>query len=69
MEVILIGGEVFLCFDWLEIVKVIIDVGMMCSMIIGGFGIIFDIVCWMKEVGIRVVLVFVDGLEGIYDCF
>ena len=66
-EVTLIGGEAFLRPDWLEIAKAITDAGMMCSMTTGGFGITLDTARRMKEAGIRVVSVSVDGLEATHD--
>ncbi|MGK7923573.1 MAG: nif11-class peptide radical SAM maturase 3 [Trichodesmium sp.] len=66
-EVTLIGGEAFLRPDWLEIAKAITDAGMKCGMTTGGFGITLDTARRMKEAGIRVVSVSVDGLEETHD--
>lgn len=66
-EVTLIGGEAFLRPDWLEIAKAITDAGMKCGMTTGGFGITLDTARRMKEAGIRVVSVSVDGLEATHD--
>ena len=66
-EVTLIGGEAFLRPDWLEIAKAITDAGMVCGMTTGGFGISLETARRMKEAGIRVVSVSVDGLEATHD--
>ena len=66
-EVTLIGGEAFLRPDWLEIAKAITDAGMKCGMTTGGYGITLDTARRMKEAGIRVVSVSVDGLEATHD--
>lgn len=66
-EVTLIGGEAFLRPDWLEIAKAITDAGMHCGMTTGGFGITLDTARRMKEAGIKVVSVSVDGLEETHN--
>lgn len=66
-EVTIIGGEAFLRPDWLEIAKAITDAGMICGMTTGGFGITLDTALKMKDAGIRVVSVSVDGLEATHD--
>jgi len=66
-EVTLIGGEAFLRPDWLEIAKAITEAGMICGMTTGGFGITLDTAKKMKEAGIKVVSVSVDGLEATHD--
>ncbi|MDJ0729008.1 MAG: nif11-class peptide radical SAM maturase 3 [Crocosphaera sp.] len=66
-EVTLIGGEAFLRSDWLEIAQAITKAGMVCGMTTGGFGITLDTACRMKEAGIQVVSVSVDGLEETHD--
>ncbi|MFB2978212.1 nif11-class peptide radical SAM maturase 3 [Microseira sp. BLCC-F43] len=66
-EVTLIGGEAFLRPDWLEIAKAITQAGMVCGMTTGGFGINLDTARRMKEAGIQVVSVSVDGLEATHD--
>ncbi len=66
-EVTLIGGEAFLRPDWLEIAKAITEAGMLCGMTTGGFGISLDTARRMKEAGIKVVSVSVDGLEETHD--
>lgn len=66
-EVTLIGGEAFLRPDWLEIAKAITDAGMHCGMTTGGFGITLDTAHRMKDAGIGVVSVSVDGLEATHD--
>ncbi|MBN3906104.1 MAG: nif11-class peptide radical SAM maturase 3 [Nostoc sp. NMS1] len=66
-EVTLIGGEAFLRPDWLEIAKAITDAGMLCGMTTGGYGITLETAHRMKEAGIGVVSVSVDGLEATHD--
>lgn len=66
-EVTLIGGEAFMRPDWLEIASAITSAGMICGMTTGGFGITLDTARRMKEAGIRVVSVSVDGLEATHD--
>lgn len=66
-EVTLIGGEAFLRPDWLEIARAITDAGMHCGMTTGGFGISLDTAKRMKEAGIKVVSVSVDGLEETHN--
>lgn len=66
-EVTIIGGEAFLRPDWLEIAQAITKAGMLCGMTTGGFGITLDTAKQMKDAGIRVVSVSVDGLEATHD--
>jgi nif11-class peptide radical SAM maturase 3 len=66
-EVTIIGGEAFLRPDWLEIASAITKAGMVCGMTTGGFGITLDTARRMKEAGIQVVSVSVDGLEATHD--
>ena len=66
-EVTLIGGEAFLRPDWLEIASAITQAGMLCGMTTGGYGITLDTARKMKEAGIKVVSVSVDGLEATHD--
>lgn len=66
-EVTLIGGEAFLRPDWLEIAQAITQAGMLCGITTGGFGISLDTAQRMKEAGISVVSVSVDGLEATHD--
>jgi nif11-class peptide radical SAM maturase 3 len=66
-EVTIIGGEAFLRPDWLEIAQAITKAGMLCGMTTGGYGITLDTARRMKDAGIRVVSVSVDGLEATHD--
>ena len=66
-EVTLIGGEAFLRPDWLDIAQAITQAGMVCGMTTGGYGITLDTARRMKEAGIKVVSVSVDGLEATHD--
>ncbi|MHC5831476.1 MAG: radical SAM protein, partial [Nostoc sp.] len=63
-EVTIIGGEAFLRPDWLEIAQAITSSGMLCGMTTGGYGITLETAQRMKEAGISVVSVSVDGLEA-----
>ncbi|MEM8780288.1 MAG: nif11-class peptide radical SAM maturase 3 [Cyanobacteria bacterium P01_G01_bin.49] len=66
-EVTLIGGEAFLRPDWLEIAQAVTQAGMICGMTTGGYGITLETAHRMKEAGIKVVSVSVDGLEETHD--
>ncbi|MDF5725632.1 MAG: nif11-class peptide radical SAM maturase 3 [Rhizonema sp. PD37] len=66
-EVTIIGGEAFLRPDWLEIASAITKAGMICGMTTGGYGITQETAYRMKEAGIRVVSVSIDGLEATHD--
>lgn len=66
-EVTLIGGEAFMRPDWLEIAQTITQAGMICGMTTGGFGIGLETAQKMKDAGIQVVSVSVDGLEATHD--
>ncbi|ACK66689.1 Radical SAM domain protein [Rippkaea orientalis PCC 8801] len=66
-EVTIIGGEAFLRPDWLEIAQAITKAGMICGMTTGGYGITLETAHRMKEAGIKVVSVSVDGLEETHD--
>ncbi|MBW4641953.1 MAG: nif11-class peptide radical SAM maturase 3 [Goleter apudmare HA4340-LM2] len=66
-EVTIIGGEAFLRPDWLEIAQAITQAGMLCGMTTGGYGITLDTARRMKDAGIGVVSVSVDGLEATHD--
>jgi nif11-class peptide radical SAM maturase 3 len=66
-EVTLIGGEAFMRPDWLEIAQAITEAGMICGMTTGGFGISQETAQKMKDAGIQVVSVSVDGLEATHD--
>ena len=66
-EVTLIGGEAFLRNDWLEIAAAITQAGMVCGMTTGGYGITLETARQMKEAGIKVVSVSVDGLQETHN--
>jgi nif11-class peptide radical SAM maturase 3 len=66
-EVTLIGGEAFMRSDWLDIATAITKAGMICGMTTGGFGISLETARRMKDAGIQVVSVSVDGLEATHD--
>jgi radical SAM protein with 4Fe4S-binding SPASM domain len=66
-EVALIGGEAFLRPDWLCLADAITRAGMLCSMVTGGFGISAATAQRMKDAGIALVSVSIDGLENTHD--
>jgi radical SAM protein with 4Fe4S-binding SPASM domain len=66
-EVTLLGGEAFLRRDWLEIASAVVASGMRCTMTTGGWGITPAMAGRMKEAGIALVAVSVDGLERTHD--
>lgn len=66
-EVSIIGGEAFLRPDWLEIARAITEANMLCTMVTGGYGITLNTARQMKEAGIRLVSVSIDGLEATHD--
>lgn len=66
-EVTLIGGEAFMRPDWLTIASAIALAGMRCTMTTGGFGISLEMAQRMKDAGIALVAVSVDGLEATHD--
>ena len=66
-EVTLIGGEAFLRNDWLEIATAITQAGMVCGMTTGGYGITLETARHMKEAGIKVVSVSIDGLQETHN--
>ncbi|WP_125783139.1 radical SAM/SPASM domain-containing protein [Pseudoalteromonas rubra] len=66
-EVTLIGGEAFMRPDWLMIAAEITRLGMTASMTTGGYGISLGTAKRMKEAGIGVVSLSIDGLEESHD--
>lgn len=66
-EVTLIGGEAFMRPDWLTIALAIASAGMRCTMTTGGFGISLEMAQRMKQAGIALVSISVDGLEATHD--
>ena len=66
-EVTLIGGEAFMRPDWLIIARAISDAGMKCTMTTGGFGISLEMARKMKQAGLALVSISVDGLEETHD--
>ena len=66
-EVTLIGGEAFMRPDWLTIASAIASAGMRCTMTTGGFGISLEMAQRMKQAGIALVSISVDGLEATHD--
>jgi radical SAM protein with 4Fe4S-binding SPASM domain len=66
-EVSLIGGEAFLRKDWLSIAGAVRAAGMTPTMVTGGFGITPAMAGRMREAGIELVSVSVDGLEATHD--
>ena len=66
-EVSLIGGEAFLRKDWLLIARAVTDAGMRATMVTGGFGVSPGMVAGMRDAGIDLVSVSVDGLEATHE--
>lgn len=66
-EVTLLGGEAFLRRDWSLIARAITDAGMHCSLTTGGWGVGASVAGKMRDAGIDVVSVSIDGLEDTHD--
>src|SRR5687768_1645922 len=66
-EVVLIGGEAYLHEGFLTIVRALRDAGVRPVMTTGGRGIDAELAVAMKEAGILLVSVSVDGLEATHD--
>jgi radical SAM protein with 4Fe4S-binding SPASM domain len=66
-EVTLLGGEAFLRPDWLSIARAVVEAGMKCSMTTGGWGVTEGMAARIKDAGISVVGISVDGLEPTHD--
>jgi radical SAM protein with 4Fe4S-binding SPASM domain len=67
LEVTLIGGEVYLRDDWLEIVRAIVGRGMECTLVSGGRGLTRERARAAKDAGIASVSISVDGTEATHD--
>lgn len=67
LEVTLIGGEVYLRDDWLEIVSAIRRRGMECTMVTGGRGMTSERANAAREAGLMSVSVSVDGTPSTHD--
>ncbi len=66
-EVTLLGGEAFLRRDWLDIAAAIVAAGMRCTMTTGGWGVTPQMALRMRDAGLALVSVSVDGLEDTHD--
>ncbi|MCK5726245.1 MAG: radical SAM protein [Thiotrichaceae bacterium] len=66
-DVTLIGGEAYLRKDWLQLVAEITKVGMVCSMVTGGYGISAKSAKRMKKAGLASVSVSLDGMRLAHD--
>jgi len=66
-EVTLIGGEVYLRSDWLQIVSFLAKAGLSVSIATGGRGITRDIAQAAKDAGLRAASVSIDGLREAHD--
>jgi radical SAM protein with 4Fe4S-binding SPASM domain len=67
LEVTLIGGEVYLRDDWLEIVRPIRRRGMECTIVTGGRGFTKDRALAARDAGVMSVSVSVDGSALTHD--
>jgi radical SAM protein with 4Fe4S-binding SPASM domain len=66
-EVVIEGGEAFLRKDWLQIARAIVDAGMKCGMVTGGYGVARETARRMVDAGIGYVAISLDGLEEVHD--
>jgi radical SAM protein with 4Fe4S-binding SPASM domain len=66
-EVVIEGGEAFLRKDWLQIARAIVDHGMKCGMVTGGYGVSAETARRMRDAGIGYVAISLDGLEDVHD--
>ncbi len=66
-EVSLIGGEVYLRDDWLQIAARVKERGMICGIVTGGRGMTRERVRSAADVGVDGMSVSVDGLEASHD--
>lgn len=67
IEVVLIGGEAYLHDGYLDIVRALRKAGIRPSMTTGGRGIDADMARAMKDAGMHMVSVSIDGLEKSHD--
>lgn len=68
-RVVLIGGEVFIKADWVEIAKALTSKGIRTSVITNGYSISDSIISGLKESGIDSVGVSLDSIREIHDFF
>lgn len=66
-EVSLIGGEVYLRDDWLQLVTAVREAGMICGIVSGGRGFTRERARQAKSAGVSGVSISVDGLEPAHD--
>jgi radical SAM protein with 4Fe4S-binding SPASM domain len=66
-EVTLIGGEVYLRRDWLDLVRTIRERGMSCTMVTGGRNFSLDRAIGAARASLQGISVSVDGLEESHD--
>jgi radical SAM protein with 4Fe4S-binding SPASM domain len=66
-EVTLIGGEAYLRDDFILVIRAIREAGMRCSMTTGGRNLNAERVAAIKDAGINLVSVSVDGLSAAHD--
>jgi radical SAM protein with 4Fe4S-binding SPASM domain len=67
LEVTLIGGEVYLRDDWLDIVRAIRRHGMECTIVTGGRGFTRERAWAAGDAGVMSVSISIDGDEGTHD--
>ena len=66
-EITLIGGEVYLRDDWVQLVRAIRGHGIVCSIVTGGRAFSLDRARAAKDAGVQSVGVSIDGLEESHD--
>lgn len=66
-EVVLIGGEAYLHPGFLEVVRALRDAGIRPAMTTGGLGITEKLAGAMKDAGLQLVSVSIDGLQEAHD--
>jgi radical SAM protein with 4Fe4S-binding SPASM domain len=67
LEVTLIGGEVYLREDWLEIIRAIRRRGMECTIVTGGRGFTRERARAARDAGVMSVSISIDGDEPTHD--
>lgn len=66
-EVVIIGGEVFLRRDWIEIIRLITAYGMDCTMQTGGYKLPEKFLLAAQKAGLKGIGVSIDGTQSIHD--
>lgn len=66
-ELNIIGGEVYLRKDWLDIISYVASKGLLCSMQTGAYGLSDKMINAAAEAGLNGIGVSIDGLENAHD--